>query len=294
VLASSLDYEKTLKQIARMIVDTFADLCVIDMVEPSDSVMRLTVAHSDASKANACEKLMRLSLTRRNTLARTALEVQNPQLFTDMTDEFLRATAAGPEHLSILYELGPPRSAIVAPLVTTNGVIGALVMSSLRPNQFQPRDVTLATELARRAAIAIENARLYEAAQRATKARDDALAIVAHDVRNPIATVHLAATTLEREIKRGAAPAPESVEIILRAAKRANRLIQDLLDISRIEGGALSLAREPMLPKQLASEAIEAQRLLASAADVTLDSRMSDDLRKSPAIATGCCSSSRT
>ena len=152
------------------------------------------------------------------------------------------------------------------------------MLSSLRPRNFQERDVALVTELARRAAMAIENARLYRAARLATQARDDTLAIVAHDVRNPIATIHLAATALDREIARGMSPEPATVQVIIRAAKRANRLIQDLLDITRLEGGALSLAREPILPKVIVAEATEAQRVLAHASDVELTSQVEDDL----------------
>lgn len=278
VLASSLDYEKTIQQVARLVVDTVADMCVVDVLEDGENIVRLSAAHADPSKAEACAKLTRLSLTRRTVLARSSMEAREPKVFSEMSDDFLRAAAASPEHLDVLHELGPPRSAIVAPLVTTNGVIGAIVMSSLRPNHFQPRDVPLAMELARRAAMAIENARLYETARRATNARDDALAIVAHDVRNPIATIHLAATGLDRALARGQPVEAESVRIILRAAKRANRLIQDLLDISRIEGGALSLAREGIIPQQLVADAADAQRLLASAANVTLDSNVSEDL----------------
>ncbi len=247
------------------------------MVEEGDKVERLTVAHRDPSKAEACAKLAKLSLSSRNTLGRSAIETGQSQLFSELTPEFLRAAAASPEHLALLEELAP-RSAIAAPLVSTSGVLGALVLASSQPGRYQPRDVALATELARRAAIAIENARLYEAAQLATQARDEALAIVAHDVRNPIATIHLAATMLEREFAKAETPDRAHVQVILRAAKRANRLIQDLLDITRIEGGALSLAREPIIPKQVVAEAWEMLRLVASAASTALDLDVSEDL----------------
>ena len=125
VLASSLDYAKTLRQIAKLVVDTIADICVVDILEePDNNLMRLTVAHSDPSKAEACAKLSKLSLTPRNVLARAALETQKPQLLGEMTDDFLRESAASPEHLAILHELGPPRSGIVAPLITSRASSG--------------------------------------------------------------------------------------------------------------------------------------------------------------------------
>jgi signal transduction histidine kinase len=281
VLTSSLDYAKTLTRIARLVVDSgIADMCIVDMLENHGSIVRLTVAHRDPSKAAAAAKLAKLALEPSDVLARTSLATGQPQIWSEFTDEFLVANATKPEHLAVLRELGPPRSAITTPIVSPNGVIGALLLASMEPRHFQPDDLSLAMELAHRAALAIENARLYEAARQATKVRDEALAIVVHDVRNPIATIQLAATTLERFLAHDEPRIVAPVQMILRASRRANRLIQDLLDITRIEGAGTPLALEQVeiAPPQLIAEVLEAQRLLAAASKISLDSDVSDEL----------------
>ncbi len=123
-------------------------------------------------------------------------------------------------------------------------MFGALAVASTTPGRFGERDVDFVTELARRAALAIENARLFEAEQRATRARDEVLAIVAHDVRNPLSTISFAASALKHQLGPDtSATNSKSVELISRSVNRANHLIQDLLDTTRIEAGALSVDR---------------------------------------------------
>ena len=270
VLASSLDYKQTLRSIGELVVRHVAELCVIDMLEDDDRVLRLTVAHADPTKAAACAALARLSLAPIHTLAGSALATKQPQVFDDMTPEFLAAITQDEDHLRALRDIAP-RSAIVVPLLSANEVLGALVLASSRPHHFGARDVGLATELARRAAIAVENARLYEAAQRATRARDDVLGIVAHDVRSPLNAIFLSAQLLARKlVKAGDAAGRDSVESILRSIARANHLIEDLLDVARIEGGALSLAPESVAVEAVLGEVLGSQQLLASAVAVEL------------------------
>jgi GAF domain-containing protein len=201
VLASSLDYRQTLETIGELVTRHAAQICVIDMIEEGAIVRSLTVAHADPTKAAACRALAKLSLDPRHTLAALALETRQPQLFDDISPEFLATNAQDEEHLRLLREIDP-RSALVVPLLSGDRVLGALVLASSRPHQFGARDIGLATELARRAALAIENARLYEAEKRATRARDEVLGIVAHDVRSPLHVILLAAQMLERRLAK--------------------------------------------------------------------------------------------
>lgn len=278
VLASSLNYKQTLKSIAELVVRHIADMCIVDMVEEGASVQRLTVAHADPTKASACETLAQLSLDPGHFLAETALETRQAQVFDDMSAAFLESMAHDKEHLRVLRELAP-RSAIVVPLVSVNGVLGALALVSSRPHRYGARDIDFTTELARRAALAIENARLYEAAQRATRARDDVLCIVAHDVRSPLHAIRLAAQLLELKLaKAGDVAGEENVTIILRSVARANRLIEDLLDVSRIEAGALGLPCNVLAAKPVLVDVLGAQRLPASAASIELRLEIDEEL----------------
>ncbi|HEY7898307.1 MAG TPA: ATP-binding protein [Gemmatimonadaceae bacterium] len=139
-------------------------------------------------------------------------------------------------------------------------------------------DVVLG-QLARLVASALENVRLYRAAQRAAQARDDVLAIVSHDLRNPLHTIALSASYLA-EVFLGDLPdaALQQTQIIKRAVDRANRLIQDLLDVSRIEAGGFSISVEPVSPRTLLAEACDAMTPTAAAARVTLTCHADDDL----------------
>ena len=96
-----------------------------------------------------------------------------------------------------------------------------------------------------RAALAVEKARLYRIAQHAIKLRDDVLSVVAHDLRNPLGTILLQAGLLRRRQAEGERRTTKPAEVIERAATRMNHLIQDLLDVARMEGGRLTIERSP-------------------------------------------------
>lgn len=126
---------------------------------------------------------------------------------------------------------------------------------------------------------ALENVRLYRAAQRAAQARDDVLAIVSHDLRNPLHTIVLSASYLAEVFLNDLPDAAlQQTQIIRRAVDRANSLIQDLLDVSRIEAGGFSVVPEAIAPDILLSDTCEAMTSTATAARVTLTCRADDDL----------------
>ena len=138
--------------------------------------------------------------------------------------------------------------------------------------EFDEADEAILTQLAQLAAVALENARLFRAAQDATRARDDLVAIVSHDLRNPVHTISMAASFLleiapanDRRVQ-----ARRQLEVIQRSASRANRLIQDLLDVARIQAGGLAVDPVPVDVKSLINEAAESATPLASAAQLTV------------------------
>lgn len=136
----------------------------------------------------------------------------------------------------------------------------------------RPEDAALVEDIAPRASLALENARLHQTAARAVQARDEVLGIVAHDLRSPLNVVRLAAETLALT-ERG--PDGETVRrkattMIERSITRAGRLIEDLLEITRIEGGVIALAREPLAPERVLREAVDAQRLGADEASIAI------------------------
>jgi signal transduction histidine kinase len=133
-------------------------------------------------------------------------------------------------------------------------------------------DLDLAIDLARRAAAAVDNARLYAAAQRATRSRDDMLAIVSHDLRNPLSTIQLSAQLLMDLHAEGATvPLVQQLGVIRRSVDRANALIRDLLDVSRIESATLMVDTAPLDARELLRELADEFAPLARDRGLALD-----------------------
>ncbi len=173
---------------------------------------------------------------------------------------------------------------ITSDLVGRDGrKLGVIQLWDKKDNaQFDEADEAVLTQLAQLASVALENARLFRAAQDATRARDDLVAIVSHDLRNPVHTINMAASFL-----LDVAPADDrrltarrQLEIIQRSATRANRLIQDLLDVAKIQAGGLAVDMVPVDAKALAAEAVENAMTLAAAAKVTVSSSLPDEAYK--------------
>jgi signal transduction histidine kinase len=158
------------------------------------------------------------------------------------------------EHRLLIDQL-EPRSMMTIPLAASGRTIGVLVLcTSGSGRRYATEDLELAEELARRASLAIENARLFHAARQATSARDEMLAIVAHDLRNPLNTISMGAQLLAEIVESERAVEHRQIDVIQRSVRRMNELIQDLLDIRRIESGRLNDALEILRPLASARE----------------------------------------
>lgn len=167
---------------------------------------------------------------------------------------------------------GVDDTGLSSPLVSRDGSVdGHLVVRGKTDGTFTDTDRAIVTQLAGLASVAIENARLFETARAATRARDDVLAIVSHDLRNPVHTIVMAATLqLELAPPDDRRASRQQSEIVLRAANRANHLIDDLLDATRIESGTFAIATRPVAMAQLVGDAVELLTPSATAAGVTL------------------------
>ena len=162
-LAVSLDYPATLVRLAELVVREIADLCLIDLVQESGTIERVAAVHASSSKQALAEQLFAYAprLGNSHPVAR-ALATGEAQLFSDHTAGSLRAITQDEEHLRILRELGI-QSSVSVPLIARGRTLGALSLFSTNPDiRYGESDVRLAEEIARRAAVRIDNARLYE------------------------------------------------------------------------------------------------------------------------------------
>ncbi len=269
-LASSLGYDETLERVAQLAVPVLADWCVVDLVDDDGPLRRVSVAHRDPGKL----ELVRAWACRfpagwgPSQGVPEVIRTGEPELVTDIPDELLVGASRDPADLEALRALGLA-SYLIVPLVARDRRLGALTLVSAESGRrYGAADVELARELARRAALAVDNARLYAEAQRAAHAREHLLAIVSHDLRNPLTSIGLFASLL----RAGARDphAAKQLESILGAVDRMKRLIGDLLDTSAIQNGHLALARAATDPAALIAEAVEAQRALADAKQIAL------------------------
>ncbi len=274
MLASSLDYRETLDTIAEELVGFMGDLCVVDM-QQGEQLVREVVACGDPERAELAEQLRRFTPDRLQ-LARAwpGLQEHRSGLVAHMTPEALSVLSSDPAHRQVLEGLGL-NSAMAVPMLSRGALYGCITLASEGSGRtYRQEDVLLVEEVARRAAIAIENARLFEKTQKAVRAREDVLHVVAHDLRNPLNAVGLQASTLVRrkgeERRLGVKRAVDAIKHSLAAA---NRLIEDLLDVARVENaGGLSLRTEPIAPAELVREAVELLSPAALNAKVSLES----------------------
>src|SRR5918992_1725230 len=167
-LSSSLDYRDTLANVARLAVPTLADWCAIDVMEEDGTVERLAVEHSDPEKVALAYELQERypSDPEATRGVRKVLQTGEPDMMAEIPDELLDQAAMDVEHRTIMRKLGL-RSYMVVPMVARGRNHGAITLVSAESGRrYEETDLRLAEELARRAALAVDNAKLYEEAQR--------------------------------------------------------------------------------------------------------------------------------
>jgi signal transduction histidine kinase len=200
-------------------------------------------------------------------LARTA--VAGPEALTDRAASLLagelrsklEAVAGGGAAAVVEAEPGDPRAPLVAALVPLGArgqVFGALVVASADPIQrYGPQDVALLSDVARRTALGLEHARLYQAAQLAAQAREDFMQVASHELRGPVASFRLGVELLARELARGSrVRVDERLQVLMRQAERLGRISGALLDVTRITAGRLTLVRHELDLAALAREVV--------------------------------------
>ena len=261
-LASSLDYRTTLASVARLIVPRIADACAVDMLDGEGRLRRLATSHSDPSRIASAEEVARRYPPdlRAPHGAGHVVATGEPEILSEVTDEVLRATARDDEHYRLIRDLRLV-SLMCVPLPVRDRILGAITLASSESGRrFGPEDLAFAQDLAARASVAIENARLYREAREAVRARDEFLSIASHELKTPLTTLQLQIQGLARKLKsspedpvfQGLAARVGTSE---RQVERLTGLINNLLDISRITAGRLELDLEPLDLSAVAREA---------------------------------------
>lgn len=268
VLASSLDHATTLENVARLSVPALADWCFVDLVEADDDVRRVAVCCADPAQVELA-KALRNYPPRRETPdgAPKALRTGQSVLLATVPEGFLASATRDQEHLRLARAYNPT-SIMYVPLLARGRTLGVLTLARTDPERpYGADDLRLAEDLARRAATAVDNARLHREAQEALRVRDEFLASASHDLKTPLTAIRGMTQILQRRTERisggDAASTREALDTIDTAVTRMSGLVGELLDLTRLETGRpLELNREVCdLAALVQSVAAEHQRL---------------------------------
>jgi K+-sensing histidine kinase KdpD len=256
-LSASLDYETTLAELTHVVVPEFADWCAVDIIDEDGKVKQLAVTHVDPDKVRWAYELNRRYPPdpNRDTGVHNVLRTGKPQLYADIPEEMLVASAVDDEHLKIIRELDI-RSAMVVPLIARGRTLGAMTLVSTESRRrYTESDLELAMELARRAALAVDNARLHKAeldarhaAEAANLAKTQFLAVMSHELRTPLNAIAGYAELMRMGI-RGPITAEQQADLdrIKRSQRNLLSLINDVLNYAKLEAGHIEFDTQRVL-----------------------------------------------
>jgi signal transduction histidine kinase len=256
VLASALDERAMLSAVARLFVPRLGDVCIMDIIDDDGTVQRVDNTLDD----------WRLAPT-------PSLRSGEPMLIPEVTQSSLSSIAPDPDGQAAIRAAGI-RSLVLLPLIGRGRLLGVLTFGATRPDRrFSKADLPALEDVAQRTALGADNARLYQQAQQASRARDDTLAAISHDLRNGLNTVLTAVGLLLRALPPDTEGRRDRrhVEAIRRSAERMNRIIGDLLDVASIESGRLFVEPQKETVGPIIEEAIAAHRAAASEKSLSVE-----------------------
>ncbi|RYZ02331.1 MAG: PAS domain S-box protein [Myxococcales bacterium] len=283
-LGKSLDYQVTLDSLARLLVPGLCDWCAIHLLEGSQ-LRTVAVAHADPRKRKQAIDFQDNHPPDPDDTSGVwqVIRTGQPILHSSLPDSAGDEAAAIPEHLKQLRATGI-RSVIFVPITRRDEVSGTLsLMASDSGRRYDARDLALASELGRRVGAFIENALLFQrarsAAERAEEAareaeaagrmKDEFLATVSHELRTPLNAIMGWSSLLKT--RSDPATLTKGIEVIHRNAQSQSKLIEDILEVSRIITGKLRLELKPVDLAQLVGDSLEAVRTSAAAREVKLE-----------------------
>ena len=263
----SRDYETTLKRLAIRAVPFLADFCFVDVLSVDGTIQRVGWAHTEAIN-HELFALVDGFVPGLGSIGHPVSEVLRTgksELVPEVTEGWMRGAATSELHFELMRDL-KLRSLICVPLLAAAGTLGVLTFcySASSGRHYRQEDLWLAEDLAHRAALVVENARLYQALEDAAHRKDEFLAMLGHELRNPLAPIRDAMQIIR--MKGVADPDLEVVTAMVeRQVLQLTRLVDDLLDVSRVGHGKINLQKTRVDLKGVVALAVEASRPLIDA-----------------------------
>lgn len=265
-LTSSLDYKATLRNIARLAVPKIGDWFAIHIKEDEGLLSQLAIAHTNPKKIKWAKELNKKYPTDPDSPYGTyhVLRTGKPELYSTITEDLLAKSAKNKEHLHILKEVGF-KSAMVVPLLVHKKAIGTIsFVTSESEYHYTKADLKFAEELANRAAIAIENARLYMEAQKSLSLRDEFISVASHELKTPLTSMKMYMQGLEIQAKKkNLEKIPEYASKIYTQIDKLNLLVSDMLNVSRLQHGKLEFNFEKFYIEDQIKEVIDTVKPIA-------------------------------
>ncbi|MBF5044624.1 PAS domain-containing sensor histidine kinase [Aggregicoccus sp. 17bor-14] len=287
VLAASLDHPQTLSALARLAVPALGDWCIVDLLEDDGTVRRAEVVVADPAQQPLAAEVVRYAPGRdhlQHPPARALFEAR-PLLLPRVDPMQVAELSRGDAHARTMAATGL-HSMICVPLVARTQTLGVLtLLLAGTKRSYDEKDLSYAKQLASKAAQAVENARLYQRATEAIAARDEFLGVCSHELKTPITSMklQLQAATAQRGVGSTAATLPPALgkrlEVATRQLRRLEKLIEDMLDVSRIVSGRLTMTLEPLSVRELVADALDQMGEKFAAAGVPLSLQVEADAR---------------
>jgi PAS domain S-box-containing protein len=278
-LASSFGSSETLIQVARLAVPAIADGCILEN-RVGNGFLAGAAAHVDPDIEELLDEigLAGARIPPKSHPLTEILGKPSPVLLQSNASARLLETSENPAYLKAVKAMNP-QSALFLPLVARDQLIGALTLFRSKSG-FDGDDLGFAEDLARLAALALDNARLHDAVRASLRARDEMVGVVSHDLRNPVAAVKMLSRTLLRAPENGGAQAYQNIELIAQAAEQMDALIRDLLDVNRLDVGKLAVSMVPVDPSVLLTDSLQTLRPLVEEKSIGLDLQIEVGLPK--------------
>jgi signal transduction histidine kinase len=247
ILSSTLDYQKTLNTIASLAVPEIADWCAVDLLDSKGVIKHVVVAHKDPKKVKWAKEFQKRQPVDMNapTGVPNVLRTGKSEIYPEITDEMLVRLSKSKKDLEITRSLGFT-SAMVVPLFSQNKPFGAITFVSTKISRhYNQADLIMAEELATRASVAIENARLYKGSQDAITVRDEFISVASHELKTPVTSVKMFIQVLKKHSEQiGDEKAVIHLSRIDKQVNKLTELIYDLLNVSKIQAGKMDFKYE--------------------------------------------------
>jgi PAS domain S-box-containing protein/excisionase family DNA binding protein len=264
IITISLDYKTTLQSVAKIAISYMGDWCGVDMLDAHGELQPLAIAHRDPKKlawAKEYRKQNPPKMTGTSGVP-SVIKTGKSLLYPMITDEMLVASAQNKKHLEIARSLNIT-SLMIVPILIKNKAIGAIsFVTADGRRQYTQVDLAVAEELAARASLAIENAQLYQRAQREIeqrrkleKQKDEFIGVASHELKTPVTSIKSFAQVLRlRFAKEGNQSAAELLGKLDVQVDKLTNLIGDLLDVTKIEAGRMQFVQEYFSFDELVNE----------------------------------------